>query len=41
VRDYAVQKGLEEAKALEEGLREKAVEFREKGAEIYVKEISH
>jgi phosphomethylpyrimidine synthase len=41
VRDYAEQKGLEEAKALEEGMREKAVEFREKGAEIYVKEISH
>src|SRR5687768_516437 len=41
VRDYAVQKGLEEAKALEEGMREKAVEFREKGAEIYVKELSH
>ena len=40
VRDYAEQKGLEEAKALEEGMREKAEEFRQKGAEIYVAEIS-
>jgi phosphomethylpyrimidine synthase len=40
VREYAEQKGLEEAKALEEGMREKAVEFREKGAEIYIKELS-
>jgi phosphomethylpyrimidine synthase len=40
VRDYAAQKGLEEAKALEEGMREKAEEFRQKGAEIYVTEIS-
>ena len=40
VRDYAAQKGLEEAKALEEGMREKAEEFRQKGAEIYVAEIS-
>jgi phosphomethylpyrimidine synthase len=41
VRDYAAQKGLEEAQALEEGMREKAEEFRQKGAEIYVAEISH
>jgi phosphomethylpyrimidine synthase len=40
VRDYAAQKGLEEATALEEGMREKAEEFRRKGAEIYVAEIS-
>jgi phosphomethylpyrimidine synthase len=40
VRDYAAQKGLEEATALEEGMREKAEEFRQKGAEIYVAEIS-
>jgi phosphomethylpyrimidine synthase len=40
VRDYAAQKGLEEAAALEEGMREKAEEFRQKGAEIYVAEIS-
>jgi phosphomethylpyrimidine synthase len=40
VRDYAAQKGLEEAKALEEGMRAKAEEFRQKGAEIYVAQIS-
>jgi phosphomethylpyrimidine synthase len=40
VRDYAAQKGLEEAKALEEGMREKAEEFRQKGAELYVLESS-
>jgi phosphomethylpyrimidine synthase len=39
VRDYAAQKGLEEATALTEGMREKAEEFRQKGAEIYVAEI--
>jgi phosphomethylpyrimidine synthase len=39
VRDYAAQKGLEEATALAEGMREKAEEFRQKGAEIYVAEI--
>jgi phosphomethylpyrimidine synthase len=40
VRDYAAQKGLEEAQALEEGMREKAEEFRQKGVEIYVTEVS-
>jgi phosphomethylpyrimidine synthase len=40
VRDYATQKGLEEATALAEGMREKAEEFRQKGAEIYMTEIS-
>jgi phosphomethylpyrimidine synthase len=40
VRDYAAQKGLEEATALEEGMREKAQEFRQKGAEIYVADVS-
>jgi phosphomethylpyrimidine synthase len=40
VRDYAAQKGLEEAQALEEGMREKAEEFRQQGAEIYVTETS-
>jgi phosphomethylpyrimidine synthase len=40
VRDYAAQKGLEDAKALEEGMREKAEEFRQKGAELYVLESS-
>ena len=37
VREYAAQKGLDGAAALEAGLREKAAEFREKGAAIYVK----
>jgi phosphomethylpyrimidine synthase len=41
VRDYAAQKGLEEATALEAGMRDKAEEFRQKGAEIYVTESSH
>jgi phosphomethylpyrimidine synthase len=41
VRDYAAQKGLEEATALTEGMREKAEEFRQKGSEIYVAEIPH
>jgi phosphomethylpyrimidine synthase len=40
VRDYAAQKGLDEAKALEEGMREKAAEFKDKGAEIYIAEIA-
>ena len=39
VRDYAAQKGLEEGTAITEGMREKAEEFRQKGAEIYVAEI--
>jgi phosphomethylpyrimidine synthase len=37
VRDYAVKKGFDEARALEEGLKEKAEEFKRSGAEIYVK----
>lgn len=37
VREYAAMKGLEAATALEAGLKEKAEEFREKGAELYVK----
>ena len=37
VREYAAQKGLDGAAALEAGLKEKAEEFREKGAEIYLK----
>lgn len=36
VRDYATQKGLQTSVALEEGLREKAEEFKQKGAEIYI-----
>jgi phosphomethylpyrimidine synthase len=37
VRDYASQQGLEEQAAVEAGLREKAEEFRQGGAEIYLK----
>lgn len=35
VRDYAKQKGLDEQKALEEGMAQKAEEFKEQGADIY------
>ncbi|MGB0237820.1 MAG: phosphomethylpyrimidine synthase ThiC [Cycloclasticus sp.] len=37
VRDYAANKGIEAKDALEEGMVEKAVEFKSKGAEIYKK----
>jgi phosphomethylpyrimidine synthase len=37
VREYAAKKGLDEAAALEEGLKEKAEEFRKSGSEIYLK----
>ncbi|GIX48286.1 MAG: phosphomethylpyrimidine synthase [Candidatus Tectimicrobiota bacterium] len=37
VRQYAAQKGLAAEEALAAGLREKAEEFRQKGAELYVK----
>ncbi len=36
VREYAAQKELDEQAALQEGLKEKAFEFKESGAEIYV-----
>jgi len=36
VREYAARQEIEEAKALEEGMREKSEEFRKGGAEIYV-----
>jgi phosphomethylpyrimidine synthase len=36
VREYAAQQGMEEAKALEAGMKEKAEEFVKGGAEIYV-----
>jgi len=39
VREYAAQKGLDDAKALEEGMREKAEEFRQKGGEIYLADV--
>jgi phosphomethylpyrimidine synthase len=35
VRDYAVQKQLDEQRALEVGMKEKSEEFRKTGAEIY------
>jgi phosphomethylpyrimidine synthase len=35
VRDYAAQKHLDEQKALETGMKEKAEEFKKTGAEIY------
>ncbi len=37
VRDYAAQKQMDELVALESGLREKAAEFKQAGAEIYTK----
>jgi phosphomethylpyrimidine synthase len=36
VRDYAASRGLEEAAALAEGMREKSAEFVASGAEVYV-----
>ncbi|MYF96426.1 MAG: phosphomethylpyrimidine synthase ThiC [Holophagales bacterium] len=36
IRDYAAEKGLEDADALEAGLREKAGEFRKAGGEVYL-----
>jgi phosphomethylpyrimidine synthase len=36
VREYAAKKGIDEAAALEEGLREKAEEFGRSGSEIYL-----
>ncbi len=36
VRDYAAQKELEESKALEQGMKEKSEEFKEKGSEVYL-----
>ena len=38
VRDYAAEHGVDEDKALEAGMADKAREFREQGAEIYSKE---
>ena len=40
VREYAAQKGLDDAKALAAGMREKAEEFKKQGAEIYIAEVS-
>ena len=35
VRDYAAEHGVEDARALEAGMAEKAAEFREAGAQVY------
>jgi phosphomethylpyrimidine synthase len=35
VRDYAARHGMDERRAMEKGLREKAEEFIEKGAQVY------
>jgi len=37
VREYAVQKELDEQAALAAGMAEKAEEFKKAGAEIYIK----
>ncbi len=37
VRDYAASHGLDEAEALEKGMEEKALEFVERGAQVYRK----
>jgi hypothetical protein len=37
VRKYAAEHGIEESAAIERGLREKAEEFQNAGAEIYSK----
>ena len=36
VRKYAEQKEIDEKKALEEGMKEKSKEFKEKGSEVYL-----
>ncbi|WP_299435151.1 phosphomethylpyrimidine synthase ThiC [uncultured Aquimarina sp.] len=36
VRDYAAKKEIEDQKAIEEGMQEKAEEFKEKGSEVYL-----
>ena len=37
VRDYALEKGLEEKNAIDEGMKEMSDTFKEKGGEIYTK----
>lgn len=37
VRKYAAEQGLAEIEAVESGLKAKAEEFLEKGAEVYAK----
>ncbi|MFK8037394.1 MAG: phosphomethylpyrimidine synthase ThiC [Crocinitomicaceae bacterium] len=36
VRDYAAQKEIDEQKAFEKGMKEKAAEFKDKGSEVYL-----
>ena len=40
IRQFAAAHGMETVEAIEEGMREKAEEFREKGGEIYVEEAT-
>ena len=37
IRDYAKEQGIDSEAALEQGMRDKSDEFREKGSELYVK----
>jgi phosphomethylpyrimidine synthase len=37
VRKYAAERGLMDAEAIEEGLKQKATEFTKAGSEIYAK----
>jgi phosphomethylpyrimidine synthase len=37
VRKYASEQGIKESAAIEHGLRDKAAEFQETGAELYTK----
>ena len=37
VRKYAAQQGIEESAAIEQGLREKSVEFATADSEVYIK----
>ena len=36
IRDYAAEKGLEDAEAVAAGLKEKAGEFQRAGGEVYL-----
>ncbi|MCO6430347.1 MAG: phosphomethylpyrimidine synthase ThiC [Deltaproteobacteria bacterium] len=39
IRDYAAQRGLDDAAALESGMQEKAKQFTEQGGEIYINSV--
>jgi|GraSoiStandDraft_29_1057270.scaffolds.fasta_scaffold1689246_1 phosphomethylpyrimidine synthase len=41
IRKYAAEHGISEEAALEVGLKEKAKEFAEKGAEVYAKALTN